>query len=435
MQKISLITLGCPKNIVESESIAGILKNNGYLITTDIPKADVVLVHTCSFIQDAKNESEEVIRSLIELKEKQLVKKIIVSGCLVQELGKKIKNYFRNVDSFVGTGELDKILKAVKFSNKDYINHAGGLLETSYQRELSSKLPSTYLRIAEGCNHKCSFCIIPKLRGKYKSREINSIFKEAKHFVQKGIKELNLIAQDTTYYGRDLKENSNLKKLLTKITKLNGLKWLRILYANPDSISEDLLKLINENSKICNYLDIPIQHVSDRILNQMGRKTGVREVIEKICRKYPGITLRTTIIVGFPGETDKDFRELCDFISKGLFEHLGVFEYSASEGAKSARFKNKVSEKIKRRRMRKIMYLQKEIVKKRNKRKIGSLIDVFVEKKLYNNNNKEFWLGRAQYQAPEIDSNIIFSGTSKVGNFEKVSIVGYKDYDLIGEIL
>ena len=430
MPKACLITLGCPKNTVEGENIAGMLEAAGWSMTTRLDGVDCAIVHTCSFIKDSRNESEDAIRSMAALKKKGLIGKLYVTGCLAQEEKKKLLRNFTAVDGIIGTGELQKLPELIGGCNPSINFIPGGLLETNSTRLLSSAAPSAYLRIAEGCNHKCSFCIIPSLRGKYKSREMNSIVKEAKGLAACGIKELVLIAQDTTFYGKDLYGNFKLPLLLKKLARVKGIEWIRLLYAYPDTLTDEMLDVIREEKKICKYIDIPLQHVSDNVLRAMKRKPGVRKLVENIKARVPGVSIRTTFITGFPGETKEDFNELLEFVKEGHFEHMGAFEYSPHPGTLSASYPAQVNERLKIERKNALMLAQQKVVNIKNKGRVGKILDVLIDGFAEN-----AVIARSRFQAPEIDGIVYVKG--KTGNkvIGKAKITGFKNYDLTGQLI
>jgi len=430
MPKICLVTLGCPKNIVEGENIAGMLRAGGWELTTDLNSADAAVIHTCSFILDAKKESEEVISNISKLKRTGILKKIAVTGCLVQSEGRKLKEKFKCADIFLGTGQLSKLPEALNKESALELSNPGGFFSSGAPRLLSSSLPSAYLRIAEGCNHKCSFCVIPKLRGKYKSRAKGEILKEARELVALGIKEINVIAQDTTYYGKDLYGKPVLAGLLRDIAGIKGIKWVRLMYAYPSTLTKDVVKVIRSEKNICKYIDIPVQHVSERVLKMMGRPGDVKTIVRHLKKEIPGLVLRTTLIVGFPGETKKEFDELAQFVSEGWFDHLGVFEYSAYGGTAACSLRGIVSARVKRERRNELMLRQKMVVAAKNKSLLGTKVDVLIE----SNKNNKTCSGRTAYHAPEIDGGIIVKGVCRPGRFVKAVITGYKGYDLKADL-
>lgn len=431
MNKVCLITLGCPKNIVEGENIAGILRGQGWELTTDIRAATSAIVHTCSFIADASEESSKTIKSLARLKKHGNLKKIIVSGCMVQKEGEKIESLFPFADGFIGTGNLERISELLGDGRKFISAPAGGLTESLYPRLLSSSLPSAYLRISEGCNHRCSFCVIPGLRGAYRSRTMESIIREADELSACGVREIVLIAQDTTCYGLDLYKRFALPELLRKLAILSKIKWIRLLYAHPSGITDELLDTILSEKKICRYIDIPLQHVSERILKLMGRPPMARLAIERIKERIPGLSLRTTFIVGFPGETQKDFKELLSFVSEGWFDQAGAFAYSAEKGVKAFNMPGRVASTIMKSRIKKLMTAQKKVVEYKNELRIGDTEEVLVESLSGRN---DLLKGRTRFHAPEVDSSILIKGKASPGSFIKAKITGYKGYDLLGEI-
>jgi len=429
MHKICIVTLGCPKNVVEAENIAGILKEKGHILTIDLNKADTALVHTCSFIRDAKRESEKFIKGLLKLKEKGKIRKIFVSGCLVQSEGRTLASSFPEVDGFLGTGELNRISSLIETGGGFICNEPGGLLESPNPRVLSSSGSSAYLKVSEGCSHKCSFCFIPEIRGRYKSRKTEHIVKEAGILADNGIKELVLVAQDVTSFGRDLYGYKALPKLIEKLAKIEGIEWIRMLYGYPASISNELIACFERFPKLCKYIDVPLQHISNRVLKNMGRPIDAGKIVKKLKEEIPDIAIRTSFIVGFPGETKKDFEKLKNFVKEGWFDNLGVFEYSDEKRTGSYKLAGKISEEEKRSRKRELMEAQKLVVKEKNKDKLNKVVKVLVEKKI---SGKKFE-GRACFQAPEVDSKIIFSADNIKTAFVDVLLTGFKGYDLFGK--
>ena len=440
-KKVAFVVLGCPKNAVEGESIAAMLVELGYITTDNISSADVVIIHTCSFIEDAKAESTQWIASICDQKKQN--QKIFVSGCLVQSEKEKLLGKFPKVDGFVGTGQLDKIAELVSerktLKTKLIVGAPGGLLETSLERPISWALPSAYLRVSEGCNHKCSYCIIPKLRGKYKSRTIESLVSEAASLAKKGVKEIILIGQDTTAYGKDIYGKYALSELLRKISKIKNIRWIRVLYAFPNSVTPELLKEISSNKKVCKYIDIPLQHTSDKILELMFRPKGATDVLKRIKSAVPGIFIRSTLIVGFPGETSEQFKELAKVVENGWFDNLGVFEYSNVNGAEAQKIPGKISAKIKKTRRNKLMLLQKKVVSEKNAALVGKVFEVVVHGacEFINASGRKVsgYNGRTFFQSIEIDGCVFFEGHAKAGEFLKVKITGYRDYDLLGVVV
>jgi ribosomal protein S12 methylthiotransferase len=430
MPKICIITLGCPKNTVEGEKIAGMLDNCGWTLSTDLSRCDAALVHTCSFIKDAKLESAGVIKKLSALRKRGELQRVVVSGCLAQESGRRLFSEFPQVDAVVGTGCLEQLPSVLAGRSDFECGKAGGLLESAYPRLLSSGLPSAYLRIAEGCGHKCSFCVIPTLRGRYTSRRIENIVSECVSLASAGIKEAVLIAQDTTLYGNDIYGKPSLPALLNRVSKVRGIEWLRILYAYPDTVSGALLETISRNDKVCKYLDIPLQHASGTVLDRMRRKGGVRKLLERIKTSVPGISLRTTFIVGFPGETEAEFKELKALVAEGWFEHAGVFEYSPVENCAQKPIGLAVPERVKKERKKELMLAQKKVVARRGRGHVGKIYKVLIE---YYNAGKKLYTGRTYFQAPEIDGITYIKGKCRIGQIQGVKITGYSGYDLIGK--
>ena len=428
-QKVAIITLGCSKNTVESESVAGLFVKDGFLLTNDINCADIILIHTCSFILDAQLESQSQIERACLIKQKNQNLKVFVSGCLPQLLKESMLKKYPLIDGYVGTGSFGNIVHLIK-KNKFFADtQCAGGMNDSRRRILSDNLPTTYIKIAEGCNHKCSFCIIPKLRGKYKSRTIKSVVDEAKALVDFGIKEINIIAQDTTTYGTDIYGKPRLDKLLQEISKINNLKWIRLLYSYPSTVTSSLLETIYEHDNICNYIDIPVQHISKNILTNMNRPVNTRKIIENIKKKFPNIFLRTSLITGFPNETKKDFAELEEFVKENWFEHIGIFGYSDQKAAGSFKFNNKIDKDIIEQRKQILANIQFNNVIKNNSKKIGQNFEVLIE----SIDNKKAYC-RAYFQAPEIDNNIIINVNNlKVGDFKKITVTDFKDYDLVGK--
>ena len=428
--KVSFITLGCSKNTVEAESVLGLFLKEGYKISNDLSKTDIIIIHTCSFIQDAQAESHYQIQQAGLLKQQNKDLKIYVSGCLAQLLQEKMQKDYPFIDGYVGTGNFDKIVKLIK-KNKTFADTscAGGI-NTFKTRVLSTNLPSTYIKIAEGCNHRCNYCIIPNLRGNFVSRPIKSIADEAKALADAGIQELNVIAQDTTSYGIDIYGKLSLAKLLKELSKIKQLKWIRLLYAYPSTITKELLETIYESENICNYIDIPIQHTSKNVLKNMKRPVNTKQIIENIKKGFPEITLRTSLITGFPNETETDFKELLSFIKQNYFEHVGIFGYSDQKLAKSYKLKNKISQRIIEKRVQILANAQFKNVEKNNKEKIGKTFEVLPETI---SENKIYC--RAFFQAPEIDNTIIVNKNKNIelGKFTKITIKDYKDYDLIAK--
>ncbi|MEO0088168.1 MAG: 30S ribosomal protein S12 methylthiotransferase RimO [candidate division WOR-3 bacterium] len=427
MKKFSLIFLGCPKNQVDCEKIIYSFLKRGYFITIDLKKSDIVILTTCAFIKKGVKECEKWIKKLINLKKRKIIKKIIVFGCLVEREKEKLVERYPEVDYFIGLGGLNKMFSLIKKKEKYYLSPNKQILIKTLPRIIVT--PYAYVKIAEGCNNYCSYCLIPKIRGRYQSREIEEIKKEVKELVDLGIKEIILIAQDTTFYGADIYNKPSLAKLLKELVKIRNLEWLRILYTHPAHYDDELISLIRNEEKIVKYLDIPIQHISDKILRLMNRpytKKDLIKLLEKI-RKIPNLVLRTTVMVGFPHEEEKDFLELLSFIKDFKFEYLGCFIYSPEPNTSAYELGTQINEKIKKERYQKIMETQQRIT--------FDFLDSLINKKfkvLVENHN----FGRAYFQAPEIDGNIILENNNiKIGEFSECEIFKRKGYDLVGRII
>ena len=406
--KVALVSLGCSKNLVDSEVMLNILSGNSYELTQNTSNADVIIVNTCGFIESAKQESIDNIIELGQLKNNGQCKVLIASGCLAERYKDELINEMPELDAVIGTGDYKNILevidsamsgsKVVKFGNQESIDIH------ELPRVISTATASTYLKIAEGCDNRCTYCIIPKLRGKYRSRKFEDILNEAKLLASQGIKELNIIAQDTTRYGMDLYGKYRIAELLDEISKVEGIEWIRLLYSYPDEFDDELINLMAVNDKICKYLDIPIQHASNRILKRMGRRTSkeeIKELVNKLRSRIPNIALRTSLIVGFPGETEEDFKELVDFVKEIRFDRLGVFTYSREEDTPAYQMEEQIEEEVKLKRQERIMLLQSDISLDNNQKMVGKIVKVLIE----GMDDKKYY-GRSYKDAPEIDGNV-----------------------------
>ena len=424
---IALVSLGCNKNLVDSEMILGMMLKNGFNLTSDESEADYIIVNTCAFINDAQKESIDTIIKMGEYK-KQNCKGLIVTGCLANRYEKQIKDLLPEVDCVAEINDYKKIIEFIKKDGNSNINYT--------ERVLSTPPYTAYVKIADGCDNTCTYCIIPKLRGKYKSRTIEDIETEIKHLATIGVTEVVLVAQDTSCYGIDIYGESKLAELLRKIEKIEGITWVRILYTYPEGITDELLEVIKNSKKICKYFDIPIQHINNEVLKRMGRNTTkekILELINKIKTNMPDAVLRTSLIVGFPGETEEQFEELKEFVSNGYFDRLGVFEYSKEDGTPAAKLKEQILKKIKKVRRNKIMEVQQKVSLENNKKIIGEQLEVLVEGKL----NETTFFGRTYKDAPEIDG-LTFIETEEelpLGDFITVKITGAKEYDLIAQLI
>ncbi|MCX8012080.1 MAG: 30S ribosomal protein S12 methylthiotransferase RimO [Desulfobacterota bacterium] len=438
---VYLVSLGCAKNLVDSEVMLGKLLKAGYPVVTLPQQAEIIIVNTCSFIQAAIEESRKTIFELGKYKKSGKCKYLIVSGCLPQRYGKLLGKIFPEVDAFVGSGEFYRITEIIaalycfKTQVQFYLGKPVYLYNDRTFRVNTSLPGSAYIKIAEGCSHYCSFCLIPKIRGRFRSRAPDSIIKEATNLALRGVKEINLIAQDITRYGYDLSPRVNLVDLLRRLVKVEGIEWLRMLYANPQGINDELIEIMKEEKRICKYLDFPVQHINSEILKAMKRKHSsefLYQLIAKIRKSIPQITLRTTLMVGFPGEREEQFNELIDFVKQVKFDRLGVFAYSPEKGTPAFRLPNQIPEEVKQRRKHIILQLQAEISRRKNKKLVGSIQKVIIEKKSLSGAT-----GRISSQAPEVDGITRIVGNTKelsLGGIYDAAIIRAGTYDLIGEI-
>lgn len=434
--KVYFNTLGCPKNINDSEIAMGNLEEKGFTIVESPDEADAIIVNTCGFIEDAKKESIDEIFNMAAYKEKN--KKLVISGCLVQRYADELYKEIPEANGFIGVNDYDKLpklLEELEKSNERFLeNSSCDLSEVEVKiRHLTENPYTSYLKIAEGCDNICSYCIIPEIRGPYRSRTIENVIEEAEMLSKSGCKELILIAQDLTYYGIDNYGKPMLSTLLRKLCKVEGIEWIRLLYCYEERIDDELIRTIASEDKICNYIDIPIQHASDKILDNMNRATtneSLYRTLSKLRSQIPDIHIRTTLIVGFPGETEEDFNILSDFVSDQKFSRLGVFTYSREEGTAAATMDNQIPEDIKQERLDCIMMKQMEISLEGNRKKIGKTLDVIVDSM----EEEGVYSGRTRYDAPEIDNSVVFTSNSvhKPGDIVPVEILEAYDYDLEG---
>jgi len=441
-QKVSMVSLGCPKNLVDAEVMLGVLAKDEYEITTDEKAADVIIVNTCSFIKEAKQESIDAILDLAERKRDGRCHTLIVSGCLPQRYQEELANDLPEVDIFIGTGDYPRIAEilAGKTGSEGQLRYVGDpdyIYDETLPRLNSSPAWYSYLKIGEGCSNCCSYCIIPQLRGAYRSRPLEALVAEAERLASRGVKEINVISQDITRYGSDLADGETLEMLLRRLAAIEGIRWIRLLYAYPDGITDGLIALMRDEPKICKYLDIPIQHISDPVLKRMKRRSSeaqIRELIETLRREIPGIALRTSLIVGFPGETVDDFASLMHFVEQTQFDRLGVFCYSREEDTPAASMQDQISERVKRERYRKLMRTQARLSFRRNRALIGATEQVIVEG--FSEETELLLRGRSSRQAPDIDGQVyITAGTAEVGEIVSLKVTDSSDYDLIGEIV
>lgn len=426
MLTLNIITLGCSKNTVDSEWLASSLSRKGYGVFFDDEtlNQDIVLVNTCGFIGDAKEQSIDTIFQVVAAKKQGDIKKIIVFGCLVERYKKELETEIPDVDAFFGVHEWDKILSTLE---------AEDIFPNYENRIISTPRHYAYLKIAEGCNRRCSFCAIPNIRGHYVSRSEEDIVAEARCLKQQGVREILLIAQDTTFYGKDIDSNHRLPELLHKLAKDVNVDWFRLHYMYPQDLTEEMLDAMATHANICKYIDLPLQHINSRILNSMRRhidREGTYRVIAKVREKIPNIALRTTLIVGYPGETEKDFQELKEFITDVRFDRLGVFTYSPEEGTPAARLKETVSEPVKQARADELMALQQEISLEKNTLKIGQVFPTLIDR-----HEGEYSIGRTEYDSPEVDNEVVIEDPSlKIGEFYSVKILSATEFDLMGKV-
>jgi len=437
-ETVCLVSLGCPKNLVDSEVILGLLSKEGYSLTTDPARAEIIIVNTCSFIQDATKEAIDTIFHLSHYKKEGCCHLLIVSGCLPQRYGKKLEKELPEVDLFVGTGDFQHLPQILtqKRKKKSFLSEPTFLYDEMTPRILSTPSFIAYLKIAEGCSKTCTFCTVPRIRGPYRSRSLQSVLEEAKSLANQGVKELILIAQDTTAYGEDLRDGTHLETLLKSLVKVEGLRWIRMLYSypKPDYFTEGLLELIIQEEKICPYFDLPIQHIDDTILKRMGRRSRSREIqnlLQKMKTFVPGVSLRSSLIVGFPGEKESQFKALLDFVEEIEFDHLGTFKYSSEEGTPASRLPDLIPESVKEERLRILMELQKKISLKKYQGMVGRKMEVLVEEP---NSQRGVLRGRLQTQAPEIDGCVFLKGKARPGDWVEARITQALPYDLVGEI-
>ena len=438
--KIFCVSLGCDKNLVDTEMMLGLLNKDGYTFTDDEHEADVVVVNTCCFIGDAKEESVNTILEMAELKKEGRCKALIVTGCMAQRYKQEILDEIPEVDGILGTStydEISNVLKKVLGGSRESCFHdLNALPNVEVPRVVTTGGYYAFLKIAEGCDKRCTYCIIPDLRGSYRSVPMERLIEEAKQLASQGVKELILVAQETTLYGIDLYKKKSLPKLLHELCKIPGIQWIRIQYCYPEEITQELIETIREEEKVCNYLDIPIQHASDRILKRMGRRTNqkqLREMIASLRSQIPDIALRTTLISGFPGETEEDQEEGMRFVDEMEFERLGVFAYSQEEDTPAAEFPDQVSQELKEERRDEIMELQQEISYEKSQSMIGKVLEVMIEGKVADENA---YVGRTYMDAPGVDG-LIFINTDldlMSGDFVRAKVTGALEYDLIGEI-
>ena len=438
---ILFISLGCDKNLVDSEVMLGLLDKKGYQIVDSEEDADIIVVNTCCFIHDAKEESIQTILEMAEYKKEGKLKALIVTGCLAQRYQQEIIDEIPEVDAVLGTTSYDHIVEAVEEAlagnGHVVLEDVDALPDVKEKRLVTTGGHYAYMKIAEGCDKHCTYCIIPKLRGNYRSVPMEKLLAEAKDLADQGVKALNLVAQETTVYGKDLYGEKSLHKLLRELCKISGIQWIRILYCYPEEIYDELIQTIKEENKVCHYLDLPIQHASDAVLKRMGRRTSkaqLVEIIEKLRKEIPDISLRTTLITGFPGETQEQHEELKDFVDEMEFDRLGVFTYSPEEDTPAATMTEQIPEEVKEDRQAELMELQQEIAFDLAEDMVGREVLVMIEGKVADENA---YVGRTYKDAPNVDGLIFINTDEELmsGDFARVRVTGALEYDLIGELI
>lgn len=439
--KILFISLGCDKNLVDTEVMLGLLASRGYEMTDDETQADIIVINTCCFIHDAKEESIQNILEMAEYKKSGQVKALIVTGCLAQRYRQEILDEIPEVDEVLGTSAYDKILDAVDAAlagkQEVMLSDIDALPLPETKRLVTTGGHFAYLKIAEGCDKHCTYCIIPKIRGNFRSVPMERLVKEAENMAEQGVKELILVAQETTLYGKDLYGEKSLHVLIKELCKISGIRWIRILYCYPEEITDELIQVMKEEPKVCHYLDLPIQHANDEILKRMGRRTSKQELIDiigKLRREIPDICLRTTLITGFPGETKDQHEELMDFVDEMEFDRLGVFTYSPEEDTPAAVMPDQIDEEVKEERRAELMELQQDIAFDNAQDMVGREVLVMIEGKVADENA---YVGRTYRDAPNVDGLIFINTDEELlsGDFARVKVTGAVDYDLIGELL
>ncbi len=442
MRSIFFVSLGCDKNLVDSEFMLGMLQENGFSITCEESEADVIIINTCCFINDAKEESVNTILEMAEHKKNGSCKALIVTGCLAQRYQKEIREEIPEVDAVLGTNSYDDIVHALaqvqNGSSYENFHTLKGLPHLTARRSITTGGHFAYLKIAEGCSKHCTYCIIPSIRGAYRSVPMEELLAQARELVNAGVKELILVAQETTVYGSDLYGEKSLYRLLDELNRIPGLVWIRIMYCYPEEIDDGLIAAIKRNDKVCRYLDMPLQHADDDILRRMGRKTdsqSIRRIVEKLRREIPDICLRTTVICGFPGETQAQHEKLMEFINELEFDRLGAFTYSPEEGTPAAEFPDQIDEETKLAWQEEVMELEQEIIFDKTAGMKGQTVWAFIEGKLAGEN---VYAARTYRDAPDIDGYVFITGAQTelmTGDFARVRITGSMDYDLTAELI
>ena len=437
---VGFISLGCSKNLVDTEIAIGIFKNKKYNIVNNPKDADIIIINTCGFIESAKEEAINTILEMAEYKKKRC-KYLIAMGCLVERYKKELEKALPEVDLFIKFSdynkfeeEIDKLIEKIDDEDEKEFNR----LENYINKVVTTGMKTAYLRIAEGCSNRCTYCAIPNIRGPFVSRKFEDIINEAKDISKKGYEEIIVIAQDTTKYGMDLYGKSRLAELLRETSKIKGIRWIRFLYAYPETITDELINEVKENDKICKYFDIPLQHISSPVLKRMNRKSdekSIKKLLKKIKKEIPDVILRTSLIVGFPGETEEDFEKLYDFVKETRFDKLGVFTYSKEDGTPAEKMPNQIHGNTKKARYNKIMKLQQKIAEENLKLKIGNEYEVLIENKTFDN---KYWVGRTKMDVPEMDGVVYIENNKEknlINSFVKCKIIDIQGYDLIGKIM
>lgn len=439
--KLLFISLGCDKNLVDSEHMLGMLEEKGYTFTDDEEEAEVIVINTCCFINDAKEESIQTILEMAEYRKSGSCRALIVTGCLAERYRREIQEEIEEVDAVIGTTAYDSLLEVLEhvFEGKKELKteDLNRLVRTKAKRQLTTGGHYAHLKIAEGCDKHCTYCIIPRIRGSYRSVPMEQLLDEAEALASQGVKELILVAQETTLYGVDIYCEKRLPKLLRELCRIRGLRWIRVQYCYPEEITEELIEVLKEEPKLCHYLDLPIQHASDRILKRMGRRTtreDLEQIIARLREAIPDICLRTTLITGFPGETQEDHEELMAFVDTQEFDRLGVFTYSQEEDTPAAQMPDQVPEEIKEDRQAELMELQQEIAFDKAEAMVGRELEVMIEGQVAGENA---YVGRTYRDAPDVDGYIFINTeeTLMSGDFAKVRVTGALEYDLIGELI
>jgi ribosomal protein S12 methylthiotransferase len=438
MKKIGMVSLGCPKNTVDSERVLGDLVSSGYSLTPDEKDAEVIIVNTCGFIDSAKKESIDTILEMARHKTEGKCKQLIVTGCLAERYSQELLDEIPEIDQLLGVGQypqLKNIIENADPFSKNHVATPAEYYESYTDRLLTTAFYTAYLKISEGCSNRCAFCIIPKMRGPMRSRSPESILAEAEHLARKGVKELNLISQDTTMYGFDLGMKNGLVRLLGEMAKVDGLEWIRLLYCYPTFLSSEMIEFIASEPKVCRYIDVPLQHTHDEMLKSMKRQEtegGVRKMLDEVRLKIPDVALRTTFITGFPGETEKHFQHMVRFLCEMEFDHVGIFTYSDEEGTTAFDYPNRVPQKVKEERRDILMEFQKEIALKKNQARVGKVEPVLVEG--FDPQENYLMTGRLTSQAPDIDGQVILEKCeAEPGEIISVRINQAADYDLVAE--